>query len=187
MSGKAIIFCAPSGAGKTTIVQYLLTEFSNLEFSISATTRPPRLKERDGEDYFFYSNTEFLKKISNEEMLEWEEVYEDAFYGTLKSEVERIWEKGNCVIFDVDVKGGIRLKRKLGDNALAVFIKVGSLSVLKERLKIRNTESDITLKKRVEKAMVEMQDEDKFDQVIVNDDLEIALAGAKQVVTEFLQ
>lgn len=187
MEGKAIIFCAPSGAGKTTIVRHLLKEFNNLEFSISATTRQPRDYEKNGSDYFFFSNTEFLKKISNGEMLEWEEVYEDAFYGTLKSEVERIWAKGNCVIFDVDVKGGLRIKRKLGDQALAVFIKVDDLTVLKERLKGRNTESEFTLNQRIEKAEMEMEDEDKFDEIIVNDNLETALEHASEVVSNFLK
>lgn len=187
MEGKAIIFCAPSGAGKTTIVKYLLEDFSCLEFSISATTRKPREYEKDGKDYFFYSTDEFLKKISNEEMLEWEEVYEGAFYGTLKSEVERIWEKGNCVIFDVDVKGGIRLKRKLGEQAAAIFIKVEDLSILRERLKGRNTESDFTLNQRIEKAVIEMEEEDKFDEVIVNDNLEDAVLKAKDVVSKFLR
>ncbi|MEP1097067.1 MAG: guanylate kinase [Cyclobacteriaceae bacterium] len=187
MEGKAIIFCAPSGAGKTTIVKYLLKEFSCLEFSISATTRKPREYEKDGKDYFFYSTEEFLKKISNEEMLEWEEVYDGAFYGTLKSEVERIWAKGNCVIFDVDVKGGIRLKRKLGEQAAAIFIKVQDLSILRERLKGRNTESDFTLNQRVEKAAIEMEEEDKFDVVIVNDNLEEAVARAQDVVSKFLR
>lgn len=187
MEGKAIIFCAPSGAGKTTIVRHLLAEFDCLEFSISATTREPRDYEKDGKDYFFYSTEEFLKKISNEEMLEWEEVYENAFYGTLKSEVERIWAKGNCVIFDVDVKGGLRLKRKLGDHAAAIFIKVQDLSVLRERLKGRNSESDFTLNQRIEKARVEMQEGDKFDEVILNDNLEHALDQAKSIVSKFLK
>lgn len=187
MEGKAIIFCAPSGAGKTTIVRRLLEEFDCLEFSISASTRKPRDYEKDGRDYFFYSTEEFLKKISNEEMLEWEEVYEGAFYGTLKSEVERIWTKGNCVIFDVDVKGGIRLKRKLGEQAAAIFIKVEDLSILRERLKGRNTESDFTLNQRIEKAATEMEEEDKFDEIIVNDDLEDAVARAKGVVAKFLR
>lgn len=186
MEGKAIIFCAPSGAGKTTIVKHLIEKVSNLEFSISATTRSPRDYEKNGSDYFFYSISEFLKKISNGEMLEWEEVYEDAFYGTLKSEVERIWSKGNCVIFDVDVKGGVRLKRKLGDQALAIFIKVGDLSILKNRLKGRNTESEYSLNQRIEKATLEMKDEDKFDQVIVNDNLEEALENSHKVVRNFL-
>ena len=187
MEGKAIIFCAPSGAGKTTIVRHLLEDINCLEFSISATTRKPREYEKNGKDYFFYSTEEFLKKISNEEMLEWEEVYEDAFYGTLKSEVERIWSKGNHVIFDVDVKGGLRLKRKLGEKAAAIFIKVQDLNVLKQRLKGRNTESDFTLNQRIEKATLEMQEEDKFDEVIVNDVLEDAVAEAKDVVSNFLK
>ncbi len=187
MEGKAIIFCAPSGAGKTTIVQHLIKEFRNLEFSISATTRKPRDYEKEDKDYYFFSNTEFLKKISHEEMLEWEEVYDNAFYGTLKSEVDRIWKKGNSVIFDVDVRGGLRLKRKLGDKALAVFVKVQDVSVLKERLKGRNTESDFTLNQRIEKATQEMAEEDKFDVVIVNDELDKALADAREVVSEFLK
>ncbi len=187
MEGKAIIFCAPSGAGKTTIVQHLIREFDRLEFSISATTRKPREYEKDGTHYYFFSTTEFLKKISHEEMLEWEEVYNNAFYGTLKSEVDRIWSKGNCVIFDVDVKGGLRIKRKLGDQAMAVFIKVKDVSVLSERLKGRNTESDFTLNQRIQKATQEMQEEDKFDVVIVNDNLEEALEHAREVVGTFLK
>ena len=186
MEGKAIIFCAPSGAGKTTIVRRLIEEFETLEFSISATTRKPRDYEKEGVDYYFFSNTDFLKKISHEEMLEWEEVYDNAFYGTLKSEVERIWKKGNCVIFDVDVKGGLRLKRKLGDQAMAVFIKVKDVSILQERLKGRNTESDFTLNQRIEKATLEMAEEDKFDVVILNDNLDEALENARNVVSDFL-
>ena len=186
MKGKAIIFCAPSGAGKTTIVRHLLSTMENLEFSISATTRKPRINEIDELDYYFLTKDNFLDKINSDEILEWQEVYEDTFYGTLKSEVDRIWSKGNHAIFDIDVKGGINLKKKLGDSVLSVFVKVENLDILKERLQGRNTESDHTFNERISKARDEMKEEDNFDVVIVNDNLEVAFKEAEKVVNQFL-
>ncbi|MEQ9405224.1 MAG: guanylate kinase [Cyclobacteriaceae bacterium] len=187
MNGKAVIFCAPSGAGKTTIVRYLLRKIRKLEFSISATTRSPRSNEKDGSDYYFLSSVDFHKKIDSGEILEWQEVYKDTYYGTLRSEVSRIWENGNHVIFDVDVKGGINLKKQFGDQALSVFIKVENLDILKERLEGRNTESKETLNERVAKAIEEMREESNFDVVIVNHDLDVALEEAEEIVNNFLK
>lgn len=186
MSGKAIIFSAPSGAGKTTIVHSLLDRITNLRFSISATTRPKRSTEVDGRDYYFLSLTDFEKRREDGDLLEWEEVYEGVCYGTLKSEVERIWSDGNHVIFDVDVKGGIKLKSILGRKALSVFIKVQSVDVLRERLEKRNTESQAMLEERVSKAAIEMEEAIHFDKVIVNDELESAIQEAEDLVTTFI-
>src|SRR6188508_1926173 len=164
MSGKAIIFSAPSGSGKTTIVKHLLKTNPDLGFSISASTRDKRGRtEQHGKDYYFLSPMDFKKKIDNDEFIEWEEVYEGNFYGTLKSEIERIWREGRNVIFDVDVKGGINLKKYFGDRALAIFVKVPSLEVLKERLKDRGTESEESLSRRLFKAQFEMSFQGKFD------------------------
>jgi len=187
MSGKAIIFSAPSGAGKTTIVKHLVSRIPSLKFSISATTRSPRDHERDGVDYYFISGDEFRESVEKNEVLEWEEVYKDTFYGSLKSEVDRIWSEGNDVIFDVDVKGGINLKKKLGTKALSIFVKVEQIDILKERLEKRNTESEKSLNERVEKAMEEMKEEENFDEVIVNHDLNVALHHAEEVVSGFLK
>ncbi len=187
MSGKAIIFCAPSGAGKTTIVRHLLQKIESLEFSISATTRAPRSYEIHGKDYYFFTVEDFKDKVNAGQALEWEEVYEGTYYGTLREEVDRIWQEGKNVIFDVDVKGGINLKQALGDQAISIFIKVKNLDVLRDRLSRRNTESEETIKERVTKAVEEMKEEDKFDVVLVNDQLEIALNEAEQIVTDFLK
>ncbi|MEO9478095.1 MAG: guanylate kinase [Cyclobacteriaceae bacterium] len=184
-SGKAVIFCAPSGAGKTTIVKHLINKIPSLKFSISATTRDKRAYEKDGVDYHFLSKSDFESQIKTGELYEWQEVYEGMFYGTLKSEVERIWSEGNHVIFDVDVIGGINLKKALGDQALAVFVSVESIKILEERLRARKTETDETLKARIGKAQEEMQAEDKFDYVLINHNLAQAFAEAEDVVTKF--
>lgn len=186
MPGKAIIFSAPSGSGKTTIVKHLLANNPNLGFSISASTRDKRGRtEQDGKDYYFLSPEEFKKKIDNNEFVEWEEVYEGNFYGTLKSEIERLWQQGKDVIFDVDVKGGINLKKYFGENALAVFVKVPTIELLMERLKDRGTESAESLSRRLFKARFEMSFENKFDVVLVNETLERSLAEAQKLYDQF--
>ncbi len=187
MSGKAIIFSAPSGAGKTTIVKHLVSKFPNLRFSISATTRSARHGEEDGEDYYFLSSDVFMNKVAQNEVLEWEEVYRGTYYGSLKSEVDRIWSEGNDVIFDVDVKGGINLKKRLGDQALAVFVKVEDVEILRGRLMRRNTESEESLTERVNKAVIEMREEKHFDQVLLNHNLPEALEKAESMVVNFLK
>ncbi len=186
MSGKLIIVSAPSGAGKTTIVKYLLTAVPKLEFSVSACSRPKRPGETNGKDYYFLSADEFKKKISNNKFVEWEEVYKDHFYGTLKSEVERILEHNN-VIFDVDVKGGLNIKNLYGGKALAIFIQPPSVETLEERLRKRNTESTGDLKKRIEKATHELSFADQFDIIIINDKLDVAKKLAAEKVKNFLK
>jgi guanylate kinase len=184
--GKALIFSAPSGSGKTTIVKHLLKTNPDLGFSISASTRDKRGRtEQHGKDYYFLAPEEFKKKIDNNEFIEWEEVYEGNFYGTLKSEIERIWKEGKNVIFDVDVKGGLSLKQYFGNKALSVFVKVPSFEVLKERLKDRGTESEESLSRRLFKAKFEMTFEDKFDVVLVNENLDQSLAKAQQLYDSF--
>lgn len=186
-NGKAIIFSAPSGAGKTTIVQHLLDKHPELGFSISACTRDKRGRtEVDGVDYYFLTPEEFKKRIDNDEFVEWEEVYEGNFYGTLKEEVQRIWDSGRAVIFDVDVKGGLKLKKYFGDDALAVFVKVPSLEVLEERLKNRNSESSSSLSQRLYKAKFEMTFEKEFDVTLVNEDLPTSLKKAEDMVAGFI-
>lgn len=186
MPGKAIIFSAPSGSGKTTIVKHLLANNSDLGFSISASTRDRRGRtEQDGKDYYFLTPENFKQKIDNEEFIEWEEVYAGNFYGTLKSEIQRIWDEGKNVIFDVDVKGGINLKKYFGNKALAVFVKVPSLQLLEERLKDRGTESEESLSRRIFKAKFEMTFQDKFDAVLVNEDLGKSLAEAQKLYDAF--
>ena len=187
MSGKALIFSAPSGAGKTTIVQHLLTRFPELQFSISATTRPIRHYEVADKDYYFISIDEFNRMRENKEMLEWEEVYDGVFYATLLREVERIWEQGGTVVFDVDVQGGIRLKKKLGEQALSVFVRTKDTNVLKERLEKRGTENSRTLEERIDKANHEMTFESQFDKVLVNDELKSALSEAELMVRAFIK
>lgn len=187
MPGKALIFSAPSGSGKTTIVKHLLANNPTLGFSISASTRDRRGRtEQDGKDYYFLPPEEFKKKIDNNEFIEWEEVYAGNFYGTLKSEIERIWKSGKDVIFDVDVKGGINLKKYFGDNGLAIFVKVPSFEVLKERLHNRGTESEESLSRRLFKAKFEMAFSDKFDKVIVNDNLAHAVQQAQTLYNAFI-
>ncbi|HMR55759.1 MAG TPA: guanylate kinase [Cyclobacteriaceae bacterium] len=186
MAGKALIFSAPSGSGKTTIVKHLLQNNPDLGFSISASTRDRRGRtEQDGKDYHFLSPEEFKQKIDKNEFIEWEEVYAGNFYGTLKSEIERIWQEGRNVIFDVDVKGGINLKKYFGDKALAVFVKVPSIEVLKVRLTERGTESEESLSRRLFKAKFEMTFQDKFDVVLVNEDLNKSLQEAQRLYNEF--
>jgi len=187
MEGKLIIFSAPSGSGKTTIVQNLLKHYNNLDFSVSATSRPQRGNEINGSDYYFLSPEEFKKKIDAGEFAEWEEVYDGVLYGTLKSEVQRIWSNGKHVLFDVDVKGGLNLKKQYGDKGLAIFVKSPSLEVLEKRLRTRNTDSEESIQKRLGKVKYEMTFQDKFDVVLVNNDLQEAIAGARKLVDEFLK
>jgi guanylate kinase len=184
--GKLIIFSAPSGAGKTTIVHHLLSKFSQLEFSISATTRPSRGEENHGSDYYFITKEEFLHRIAHKDFVEFEEVYTGTFYGTLRSEIERIWSKGHHVIFDIDVKGGLHLKEKYGDNALSVFVQPPSLEVLKERLTGRGTDSPEKLKERIEKAEIELGYADKFDVILKNYELSVACTEAESIISDFL-
>ena len=185
--GKLIVFSAPSGSGKTTIVRHLLgIDHLNLEFSISATSRAKRGEEIDGKDYYFLSAKEFKNKIKNEEFLEWEEVYRDNFYGTLKTEVERIWDKGKHVIFDIDVSGGLRIKRKFPEQTIAVFVKPPSIDELKIRLKKRKTESEDKINMRVAKASAELATAPLFDVIIENDNLEKALQEAETLIGDFV-
>jgi guanylate kinase len=186
MNGKLVIISAPSGAGKTTIVKHLLDNGLNLAFSVSATTRPIRGNETDGEDYFFLTVHEFKKKIENNEFVEWEEVYKDLFYGTLKSELERIWANGNHVLFDVDVKGGISLKNEFGTNAIAIFIMPPSVTELENRLVKRGTDTPEKIRIRVEKANNELKLANQFDLIIVNHQLDKAKEEALKIVTSFL-
>ncbi len=184
--GKLIIFSAPSGAGKTTIVKHLLRKLSNLEFSVSATSRPLRQGETDGKDYYFLSTEEFKKKIDRDEFLEWEEVYSGVCYGTLKSEINRIWEKGSHVLFDVDVVGGLNIKKQYPDNALAIFVMPPNSETLAERLCGRGTDSEESIQKRLDKAEWELTFAPKFDIIIVNDDLEKAVEETINIVTRFI-
>lgn len=183
---KVIIFSAPSGSGKTTLVKHCLEHFPELEFSISCTTRNPRGTEKDGVDYHFISPEKFRQKIWEEAFVEFEEVYEDKYYGTLKSEVERIWNDGKTVIFDVDVKGGIALKKYFDEQALSIFIMPPSIQELERRLIARATEDAETIQTRVEKAEQEMTFQNEFDKILVNTDLETAKAEIEKLVSEFL-
>jgi guanylate kinase len=186
-NGKLLVFSAPSGSGKTTIVRHLLKqEDLNLEFSVSAATREPRGEEVDGKDYYFMSIEQFKKHIKAEDFVEWEEVYRDNFYGTLKSEVERIWAKGKNVIFDIDVAGGLRIKSKFPQETLAVFVKPPSVDELKRRLKERSTESDDKINMRIAKAHVELATAPQFDTIIKNYDLDEAKAEAYELVKKFV-
>ncbi len=188
MAGKALIFSAPSGSGKTTIVKHLVEHNPSLGFSISASTRDRRGRtEQDGKDYYFLTPEDFKKKIDNDEFIEWEEVYAGNFYGTLKSEIERIWREGRDVIFDVDVKGGINLKKYFGDKALSIFVKVPSFEVLKQRLQNRGTETEESLSRRLFKAKFEMAFADKFDVVLLNEDLAKSTAEAQRLYDDFRQ
>ena len=186
-NGKLIIFSAPSGSGKTTIVKRLLSTFPQFEFSISATSRQPRGEERNGIDYFFLTAEEFRQKVAENAFVEWEEVYNGTCYGTLRSEMERIWAKGNVIIFDVDVMGGINLKRIFGERACSIFIKAPSVEALRERLIGRGTDSAETIEKRVAKAEFELSKASEFDFVVVNDILDNAVAETEQIITDFLK
>lgn len=185
--GKLLVFSAPSGSGKTTIVRHLLAQAElNLEFSVSCTTRALRGEEVNGKDYYFISIEEFKKHIKAEDFVEWEEVYRDNFYGTLKSEVERIWAMGKNVIFDIDVAGGLRIKKKFPEETLAVFVKPPSVDELKRRLKERSTESDDKINMRIAKAHVELATAPQFDKIIKNYDLDAAKKEAYKLVKEFV-
>jgi guanylate kinase len=186
MSGKLIIFSAPSGAGKSTLVQYLLGCGFNMEFSVSATSRAPRGTEKHGIDYYYLTPDEFRQKIENEEFLEYEEVYQNCYYGTLRSEVERITSKGKNIVFDVDVVGGLNIKKEFGDRALALFIAPPSIAELQNRLQNRGTDSAEMIEKRIGKAEYELTFSSRFDLTIVNDDLDKAKAEAEQSIREFL-
>ncbi|HEX9956513.1 MAG TPA: guanylate kinase [Fibrella sp.] len=187
MDGKLIIFSAPSGSGKTTIVRHLLQSNENLGFSISACTRDRRGRaEQNGKDYYFLTPDEFKHKIDADEFVEWEEVYVGAFYGTLKSEIQRVWDTGKHVLFDVDVQGGLKLKQYYGDRALAVFVKVPDEETLRQRLIGRATETEDSLSKRLFKVHFEMSFQDRFDVILVNDDLEDSYAKAQKLIDDFI-
>jgi guanylate kinase len=186
MSGKLIIFSAPSGAGESTLVQYLLGCGFDMEFSISATSRAPRGAEQDGVEYYFLTPDEFRQKIENQEFLEYEEVYPNCFYGTLRSEVERITAQGKNIVFDVDVVGGLNIKENYGNRALALFIAPPSIEELENRLKGRATDTPEMIEKRIGKAGFEMTFAPKFDKIVVNDDLETAKTEAERSIREFL-
>jgi len=186
MQGKLIIFSAPSGAGKTTIVQHLLKVFPDkIAFSISATTRASRGEEQNEKDYYFISKEEFLHKVAKHEFAEFEEVYSGTFYGTLKSEIQRIWDSGKTVIFDLDVEGGLRLKEKYGENALAIFVQPPSLEVLIERLTGRGTETKEKVQERIDKAGKELSYAPKFDVILENYDLTTACKNAEELLVKF--
>ena len=185
-SGKLIIFSAPSGSGKTTLVRHLLAQGLDLAFSVSCTSRPPRGTEQDGVDYYFISPEEFRQRIENDEFLEYEEVYTDKFYGTLKSEVERLSNEGHTVVFDVDVKGGVNIKKYYGDRALSLFVQAPSIEELSRRLHNRGTDSEEVIQQRLEKAAYELTFAPQFDHIIVNDDLEKAQAETLDTVLRFL-
>lgn len=187
MNGKMFIFTAPSGAGKTTIVKHLLTKYDFIEFSVSATTRPKRDYEIDGKDYYFLSVEAFKAKVAKGEFIEWEEVYHEQFYGTLKSEVDRIWEKGKHLVFDIDVRGAENIKRLFGSKCMSVFVRPPSISTLIERLVSRNTETPESLEKRISKVKNEMGCENSFDIVLVNDLLDVSLREAEHIVNTFIQ
>lgn len=186
MTGKLIIFSAPSGAGKTTIVKHLLQSGLPLEFSISACSRAPRTGEINGKDYYFLSVDDFKKKIDNNEFVEWEEVYAGNYYGTLRSEVERIWKNGNHVLFDIDVKGGVNLKKKYPKQTLSVFVMPPSVKELENRLRGRSTDDETTIQKRLDKAVYELNFADQFDVVLINDILQDAQLKAFNLVSEFI-
>lgn len=184
--GKLIIFSAPSGSGKTTIVHSLLKSYPMFEFSVSATSRAPRGQERDGVDYYFISDEEFKEKVRRGEFVEWEEVYAGTSYGTLRSEMERIWAKGNIVLFDVDVMGGINLKKKFGGDACSVFIMPPSIEELRSRLEKRGTDAPEVIEKRVAKAALEIAKAPQFDHTVINDDLETAIREVREIIDAFL-
>ncbi len=184
--GKLIIFSAPSGAGKTTIVHHILEKFGIIEFSVSACSRKKRVGEKEGKDYYFLGVNGFKEKIKQNDFVEWQEVYENHFYGTLKSEVERIWAKGHHVIFDVDVVGGLNLKKIYGDKALSIFVKAPSIKDLEDRLRLRATETAESIARRMAKAEKEMGFSVEFDYILLNDDMQHALIDAEQLVADFI-
>jgi guanylate kinase len=184
---KVIIFSAPSGAGKTTIAKDILKRISSLEFSVSACSRPKRKDEKEGVDYYFLSVDEFKRKINNDEFLEWQEVYPGSFYGTLKTEVERIWNNDKDVMFDIDTFGGLNVKNIFKEKALSIFIITSSVEVLENRLRSRNTETEDSLKKRMDKAKIELSRSTEFDKIIVNDRLKDAIDEAYKTITNFLR
>ena len=186
-NGKLIVFSAPSGSGKTTLIRYLLNQPLPLGFSISATSRSPRGNEKNGIDYHFLTTKDFKKKIQNGEFLEFEEVYQNLFYGTLISEMNRVWSEGKHILFDIDVKGGINIKKKYPLNTLSIFVQSTSINVLKQRLNNRATDSDNEIKKRIEKAQSEMALASEFDCILVNDDLETAKKEALDIIGNFLK
>lgn len=185
---KVIIFSAPSGSGKSTVVNHLLPLFPEMEFSISATSRAPRGEEKDGKEYHFITNAQFESLIKEDGLVEWEQVYAGHYYGTLKSEVERIWDKGHVIVFDVDVKGGVNLKKYFGESALSVLIVPPSMEVLEQRLRGRGTDSEQDIRMRLDKASSELEFADgRFDRKLVNDDLQTAFLDAENMVKEFLK
>ncbi len=185
-NGKIIIFSAPSGSGKSTLIGHLLKRFPQLEFSISATSRAPRGSEVNGKEYYFLSNEEFKNKVAAGEFVEWEEVYAGTCYGTLRSELKRIWDKGHVIVFDVDVKGGVNLKKIFGDDALSIFIMPPSVEELRRRLEKRGTDTPETIAKRVAKAEEEITYAPLFDKIVVNDSLETAIADATRITESFI-
>jgi guanylate kinase len=185
MDKKVIIFSAPSGAGKSTIVGHLIKKYPFLEFSISATSRQPRGSEKNGIEYYFFTTEQFEQLINKGAFIEFEEVYSGSYYGTLRSEMERIWDKGNVILFDIDVKGGLNIKRLLGNNALSVFVRPPSVDELQARLQKRNTDTPEAIAKRVAKAQEELTYEEQFDYVLVNDDLQTALDEAERLIENF--
>ena len=188
MNNKVIIFSAPSGAGKSTVVNHILGLHPEIEFSISATSRAPRGQEQHGKEYYFFTADEFRQMIAEDKFVEHEEVYPGSFYGTLRSEVERIWAKGHVIVFDIDVQGGVNLKRIFGDQAFSIFIQAPSVDILRERLVGRGTDTAEAIEKRVAKAASEMEfAAGKFDHVLVNDDLQTAFAEAERIIDEFLK
>ena len=186
MNHKVVIFSAASGSGKSSIGRHILSLHPEMEFSVSATSRAPRGTEKNGVEYYFFSAGEFRKMIAEDKFVEHEEVYPGSFYGTLKSEVERIWSKGNVIIFDVDVKGGVNLKKYFSDKAMSVFIKAPSVEILRQRLIARGTDTPEAIDKRVAKATEELTYADKFDHILVNDDLQTAYSQAEKLVEGFL-
>lgn len=184
---KLILFTAPSGAGKTTIVRHILSQYKELDFSVSATTREKRPHEEDGKDYYFMSKHDFLEKVKDGDFLEWEEVYEAQYYGTLRSEIERLWKLGKHIIFDIEVKGATNIKNAYPEETLAIFINPPSPEILFDRLRKRKTETEASLKKRIARAAKELTYVDKFDKILLNDQLEVALADAEKLVEDYLQ
>ena len=184
--GKAILFSAPSGCGKTTIIRELMQYFDCFDFSISATSRAPRGEERDGQDYYFLSHDEFMRRVAEDQFLEWEEVYAGTCYGTLKSEVNRIWDSGRVIVFDVDVNGGRNIKRYFGDDALSIFVMPPSIEVLEQRLRSRGTDSEEAIVKRLARSAEELKQAPQFDVTIVNDDLQQAVEETRKAIERFI-